>query len=244
MSETLKQSLWDNSRKQYPQLQDGYPELLRTKGDIAHGFIPDRSPAVCVDEGLRGRFRLAGVGALLDPEHAGEILRRMHKAGANAVKSHKECGAAAKANPDNPELHSRQVAIRGAAEADLPSGHISQLNRPDGFHHAVGTVVDFTGRFDGSKIEGLPPTFAVSGKYVGPEIAVDEAALTTSIAFGDYGFGDLFTEEDPFRIIAVMDPHRDSFDPKSLQGIVDLYDRRVAVDIVTPAKQLLAKAER
>jgi len=163
----------------------------------------------CIDEGTVGGIHLAGSG-ILNKSAAVEIVKQ---AGVTGIYSHAGCGAAglyAQSQKGLDISRADEYGIDWAKElaqaSDLPyEGHIelSEMARPPEFHIARVAYYDGTGKFDPSQIEGLPPGFVISRKFLTPDYAKQEADIATKIALGDHGFGKIITPESPFYLVAI-----------------------------------------
>ncbi|OQA04895.1 MAG: hypothetical protein BWY68_00072 [bacterium ADurb.Bin400] len=161
----------------------------------------------CIDEGTQGGLHLAGSGILLDMATA---KRYASQAGVTGVYSHDECGAAKlyavneKLDPEFSDEFGIEWAKMLAENLGVPyKGHIgiNAMARPSGFHTARVSYYDGTGQFDGAKLNELPNGFVINRKYLDPDYAQKELAVSLSIAFGNHGFGHKFTPSTPFLIL-------------------------------------------
>ena len=98
----------------------------------------------------------------------------------------------------------QEEARKMADELGVPyKGHITKLTRPANLHNARVVYVDGTGSFNPSTVEGLPPGFVISRRFMTPQQARTETSIAMSIAFGDHGFGRKFSPQEPLMLIAV-----------------------------------------
>jgi len=198
--ESMKKTEWEKQQEIFDQIKklgfQGYVDKMIS--DISKAFeLKDRT-CRCIDEGTPGGIHIAGSGILLSQEKAIEYL---NNAKASGITSHEGCGAAALAGKD---------AIEWAKELSKKSGipyvgHITaqEMNRPSEMHDARVVYYDGVGDFDYNSVNDLPKGFIISRKYIEKDYALDELGVSVDIAQGGHGFGDLFTEENPFHIIVI-----------------------------------------
>lgn len=163
----------------------------------------------CIDERMPGGVHLAGSGILMTEEQLSKTLNDLK---ISSVWTHAECGAAklyAQKNgldPSKSDDYAQAWGKKLAQQFGLKySGHLSP--KPSGLHIARLAYYDGTGTFDFQKINGLPPGFIISRKYIESAYALVELEVAISIATGNHGFGDLITEKNPFLIVPISDSH-------------------------------------
>ena len=223
----VKEAFAKQDTKMKAIYEKGMEEYVKGLADLGNAFKPADRTVRCIDEGTPGGVHLAGSGILLGVDKAAEALKL---AGADAITSHAECGAAgiyARSNnldPARADEYGREFARSLADKTGLPyKGHIEigEMARPSGFHTARVAYYDGTGKFDCSQAAGLPAGFVVSRRFIGAPYALEEVKVCVSIATGDHGFGGLITSNAPFLIIVIGDPARGEFGLESLKREVE-----------------------
>jgi hypothetical protein len=164
----------------------------------------------CVDEGLKLRddqqqtLRIAGSGILLGQERATQLWKA---ASLTTITAHESCGAAAlycqqsNIQTDNPSHYVAEILKGWAIEAGLNFEYEAKLDRPD-FHSARAVIIDLSNSLRPNDVPTMPKSFVVTANGTASEAASD-ALLSAQIAFGEHGFGDLFTPDSPL-VIAVV----------------------------------------
>lgn len=163
-----------------------------------------------------GKIGLAGSGVMMSPEAKAEFIR-VYKRKIKAVTSHDDCGAAKNvfADLDPNELpagvktaddYGRWQAHNFALALEAEHNHLSLVELAEEQHNEAGLLIDGTGEFDSTHLEGFPPHFVCSAAGFGLADAyvITEAEALAEIAF-DHGFGKLFTAENLFRLMIVAD---------------------------------------
>ena len=184
----------------------------------------DNLRVCCIDEGTEvGPLRLAGCGILLGKtreeslERAAEIVKAM---GARELSWHKGCGAVAVYLKAHPEIEGSidEVAERFVRELALKVNlpyYEQPLVRPASLHIARAVYYDGTGKF--VLPERWPTGFGISRCWRNGD-ALREMEMAIGIAFGEHGFGELFTAGQPFLLIAVGDDHDPRFSAAVLEN--------------------------
>lgn len=120
---------------------------------------------------------------------------------------HRHCGAGALLaerlgqSASRGDEVARQFLTEVAKEADVRLLE-SPLDRPITHHVAVCTYVTNLGFGPSHAHDVLPRGFVVSD-ILGWDKTVQDVNLSIAIAMGDHGFGDLFTKDCPFTVVAV-----------------------------------------
>jgi hypothetical protein len=170
-------------------------------------FEPKDNYLRCIDEGCPGGVHMAGSG-VLNPNWEADLKGKVA-----GVYSHEGCGAvglyiqAQKIKTDDPNAVGDAEAKKVADKLGVPYlGRIkaSEMKRPASTHTARAVYYDGTGRLDAAQLAGLPQGFHVTRKiFSDPNQAKAEVDVSIGIAFGDHGFGSLFTGRSPFYLVAV-----------------------------------------
>jgi hypothetical protein len=203
---------------------------------------------------------LAGSGILFPAASWEERLARVADLcvalGVREVTSHAGCGAAAlayardgkpseHATPDGyGQVWSRalqeRIGRRGARPARYRHIGAGEMARPMAFHDSRVAWLDGTGRFTPGNLSGqLPQGFLVDRENVLRHAASAEErsnpqaelALSIELALGAHGFGERFTPEEPFLVVAVIEGEEGWAALRAeLDGVADRYGGRVKVD--------------
>ncbi|MFA6194721.1 MAG: hypothetical protein WC719_03185 [Patescibacteria group bacterium] len=163
---------------------------------------------------LQGRkIGIADSGLLL-PEAERAAFVSHFKGKIETITTHSDCGAAAlKFNSLKPEEIPEGVKTadeygtycgKKMAE-DLGAKH-EYLDRDEmasEYHNETAIVIDQTGEFDSTNLEGFPAHFVCTGAGLGfsPEYMKSEVKTLAGIALGHHGFGDRFDSANPLRVI-------------------------------------------
>lgn len=170
-------------------------------------FEPKDSYVRCVDEGCPGGVHMAGSG-VLNPNWEADLKGKVA-----GVYSHEGCGAvglyikAQNIKTNDPNAVADAEAKRIAEKLGVPYlGRISakQMTRPAETHTARAIYYDGTGKLDAALLDGMPQGFHITRKVISdPGYAKAELDVCLGIAFGDHGFGDLFTGKTPLYVVPV-----------------------------------------
>jgi len=160
------------------------------------------------------KIGIAGSALLLPIEELTKFINEF-KGKIKTVTTHADCGAAAiKFKSLRPEEIPAGVTTADEygtymgkllAEA-LGAEHvfIERDEMANEYHNEVGLVIDQTGEFDPTVIgESFPAHFLCTGAGLGfsKEYMKTEVNTLTKIAMGGHGFGERFTESNPFCIM-------------------------------------------
>jgi hypothetical protein len=173
------------------------------------------------------KLALAGSGILFPAENEGERLEKVAKIlierGVSDVTSHGGCGAAGLAyrrdfpDADSHENLAEKIENYAKAWSDKLAEKIQELGhpaervhivaedmvRPVEFHNARVVYFDGIGGFNPNKEIGLPMGFVIERAYLPAEYTAEELKVAVNIAFGKHGFGELFTIDQPFVVVAM-----------------------------------------
>jgi hypothetical protein len=235
---TKEQQDWWNRQQQLlqPVREMGWDRFAATL-DPKIAFGAKLGGGLCIDDGLQyladdakyGQeiyYRSPGLGCLyghtLDEalQNAASIIIELP---VDILYWHRLCGAAAKAvqkyhlnmTPDEFALY---FATRLGALTHKPVDEMP-LMRPDSFHPAVVVVYDGTGRF--RRVKPWPMSFVVSRKLVGPQKALEDFDIATSLALGSHGYGVEFAKRDcKLKVVAIGD------DQQQLNGLMEELDTK------------------
>ena len=208
--EEMREQYWRLLEPTFRQIQEIGLAKYFASVDLAKAFALKDRDLRCMDEGTVGGVHLAGAG-ILNQSAAAEFIK---EAGVEGIYSHAGCGAAALyAKQQGLELtEADEYGIAWAKElserAGVPyRGHTeaNEMARPPEFHIARVAYYDGTGQFDPSPVDDLPPGFVISRRYLEPAYAKQEAEIAVAIALGEHGFGEKFTPEAPFYLVAIGD---------------------------------------
>ena len=163
---------------------------------------------------LDGRkIGIAGSGILLSEEERQSFVERF-KGKIKTVTTHDDCGAAAlgfealrsEEIPTGVTNADEYGTYRGQQLAEALGAKHEYLKRDEmanEYHNETALVIDQTGRFDSTNLEGFPAHFVCTGAGLGfsAEYMKTEVKTLAGIALGHHGFGDRFDSENPFRLI-------------------------------------------
>ena len=233
-------------------LEQGMESYVDQMPDLENAFVEGDHTLCCMDEGVaQGDMRSAGSGILTEGPEREAFIAKLKAAGVKDVTSHEGCGAAGlyKEKHGITDMTVDEVAIeqakRMAEELDVPyKGHVTELDRPKEFHNARVVYLDGTGRFNPSRVSELPQGFVVSARYMTPEQALSEVQLAIKIAFGEHGFGDKFSQDDPLVVVAIGDSTEPDFAGKDLERELKsiIGEGRVHVDHFSVPRSGIRKA--
>ena len=197
---------WEQQEPLFRQINEvGVQSYFENLPQIEQAFqLRDRGLR-CIDERTPGGLHMAGSG-ILDQERA---VKLVPEAQIDGIYSHEGCGAAAffakQAGLDvlQADNYGIEWAKKLAAETGVPYVDHRKVDKP--FHYARVAYYDGTGRFNTDSVEGLPPGFVISRRFLDAQSALNELGIVRSIALGDHGFGLKFTPESPLLVVAVGD---------------------------------------
>lgn len=199
---------------------------------------------VCIDDRLVGipslpapanYVHMAGEG-ILNPHAQADLQGRIA-----GVVPHEGCGAKAlycvqrQITTGDPDTVGMQAVDRLAAALGVPV--VQRITRAEiaPIHFARAVYYDGTGRFDWSRVLGLPPGFVVSrGLLSDSAYAQTEVTVAMDIALGGHGFGARFTAAMPLYVVAVTDQGPASLPMETLvQELQEVAQGRPAVQVET-----------
>ncbi len=212
------------------------------KPDIYLSFPENNGVVSCIDEGTpHGHIRFAGSGILND-----DILVLMENLLRDGklwcITSHDECSAAKlfaqihDLKLSEADAYAGELLENVARQLKVGYKHIpiGEMKRPPDLHTARIIYYAGTDAFDPTKAIDMPNGFVISRAHMDAENAQKEAGIAADIAFGDHGFGDLFTGDTPLHIVAIGKPNSQEFSAKNLTGelkpIKSKYGDRVIID--------------
>jgi len=186
------------------------------------------------------KIGIAGSGLLLSLEDRLKLIRQCQ---GKKVTTHYNCGAAAlkfsqlspEEIPAGVETADEYGTYCGQKLAqDLHSDHefLDENRLSYESHNEVALLVDATGKFDSTHLEGFPPHFVCTGAALGlnEEYLKDEIHILTSIALGEHGFGKRFNPNNPFYILVAADDTKDLVVWKKLANeVAQDFEQRVKV---------------
>ena len=198
-----KEDIFKKDEKRITEILDkGIDNIIQDKPAL---FDLKEKTLKCMDERTPGGIHLAGAGILLGLCNAVEFVKR---ANIDKVTWHEECGAVGlalkkrgeKPSPDEVDQEARGFAEKLAKEAGIEVGEESMAGVTS-FHAARAIYFDNTGEFNPT--EELPAGFVISRKFLDKDYAAEELKIAVSIAFGDHGFAELYSVEQPLLVIGV-----------------------------------------
>lgn len=207
-SDNLREMFW----KEQDKAEGLGTELPATVLAPPQGFCP---AVGCMDEGvttISGQpiaVRLAGSGALMChslPASQDAVAAIVDKYNLSCMSWHLDCGAGLvlAERLDRPAKGDKLIEDFAVCVAEVVMASVvrTSLQRPPQQHIAVCHY--YAGTQVAPHLGGLPAGFVTSRFVLGESTyGKDELAMAAGIAFGDHGFGELFTPESPYTIVAV-----------------------------------------
>jgi len=190
----------------------------------------------CIDERTPGGLHSAGAGILRPKE---DVIEEYRKAGVTKVTAHAGCGAAVLycrregLDESKADEYARDWAKDIADALGVPYEYIGfeEMKGPAEFHIARTAYYDETASFNTDKVDGIPPGFVISRGNQSKDDSLAELGVSLSIAFGDHGYGELFTEDDPFVIVAIGKSEHDLAETlREIKELTHPYGEKVQVD--------------
>ncbi len=202
--------------------------------NLSDAFRLEEKCLHCIDERTPGGLHSAGSGILRPRE---DVVRSFRQTGVTEVTSHDGCGAAVlycrregideSLAPEEAKKWAKEIA----EELGVPYKHIGfeEMSGPADFHFARTSYYDATAKFN--VIPGLPEGFVISRGIQKKEDSLAELGVSLNIAFNPRNFGDLFTEENPFVIVAIGKTPEDLEAMKTeISELAHEYGEKVRVD--------------
>jgi hypothetical protein len=197
------------------------------------------------------KIGIAGSGILLSEEDR-KVFIEQCKGKTKVLTTHDDCGAAAlKFN----SLKAEEIpaGVKTADEygtycgqkmaEDLGAKH-EYLNRDEmanEYHNETALVIDQTGKFDSTSLDGFPDHFVCTGAGLGfsAEYMKTEVKILTGIALGHHGFGEKFNPENPFHIIvsATDDTQLKVWEEIAKVAVKEFGDRVKVDGFIAPEKE-------
>lgn len=187
-------------------------------------------------------YNLAGSGILLSEIELEKVMKSL-QGKITTLTSHEGCGAVVLAfklqteagnlasEITSPDLYAQNWTETVAKKYGFTYEHISaqEFNYPE--HHEMGLCLDGTGKLN-LEAEGLPNMF-ISHSFMlnkDEKYIATEAEILAGIAFGDHGFGNRFTEKDPFQILVIVGSDKEKLRAiKLMEGVRQKYGHRVQI---------------
>lgn len=209
----------DNVRRMFWKEQDKVErlgmELPATVLAPPRGFCP---AVGCMDEGVTEihskpiAVRLAGSGALIGSDllaSKGVMAKIMKQYNLGLISHHHDCGAGTilverlgrSAEEGDAAIESFANSVVSATGQRVSAVHAALHRSP---HQHIAVCHYYAGTRVAPQLGGLPAGFVTSHFVLGKSTyGKHELAMAAGIAFGDHGFGDLFTEEAPYTIVVI-----------------------------------------
>lgn len=234
----LKVAEWQKQQPVFERIQQagGFAAYVSAL-DLSNACKPVDTILRCMDEGTIHGFHLAGSGILLKPGELDEAVKKLKTAGLSGISSHAGCGAAKLAAESvgrtDVDVYAEECSRKLAEKAGLTYiGQIraEELKRPADLHIARVVYYDQTGRFDWAQVPGLPLGFSIGRAYLSVESAQNELTIAAQIAFGEHGFDDQFSTQEPLFIITVGPSADQNRLQQEVEPVVAHYGDRIIVD--------------
>lgn len=159
------------------------------------------------------KIGIAGSGVLLPPEERAKFVET-YKGKAKVLTTHDDCGAAdlkfkslkpeeIPAGITTADEYGKYCGKKMAEDLGARHEHLGRDEMANEHHNETALVIDQTGKFNSTNLDGFPPHFVCTGAGLGfsAEYMKSEVKTLAGIALGHHGFGDRFDEQKPFRII-------------------------------------------
>jgi len=222
-----------------------FEKYAETLPNLPEAFDRADGRCSCMDGRIKvGKVRLPGSG--IDTPRA-ELIKSLKDAGVKSVTWHPGCGAAAKKavemgfSANDADTVAQKFSEGVADELGIPCIKLEV----EGNHKERVCYCAKNCEFNPDGIEGLPNGFVVNDlDGISKESFLKAVELSLSIAFGDHGFGALFTEENPFVLVAIAKTQEELEETKAeLMGVVNNFGKKVHIDgFVAPKAALKAEA--
>lgn len=207
-------------KREFPDLKHSFSEKQKCVCCMDEGTVHK-------DINGEDKLAFAGSGILYPASNEGERLEKVAKIlierEVTDITSHSGCGAAGLAyrrdfpDADTHENLAEKIEAYTKAWSDKLADKIRELGhpaerthvlaedmeRPPEFHNARVVYFDGIGGFNPNKEIGLPMGFVIERAYLPADYAAEELKIAVTLAFGGHGYGELFTPELPFEIIAL-----------------------------------------
>lgn len=197
----------------------------------------------CVDERVDGNVHVAGSLILLPLDEAKEIVTKHKIIG---ITSHAGCGAMGiyynqthtlGETISQKELDTFAIEETKKLAENLGiaySGHIleEEMHGLISLHNARAVYYHATPYFNANQVNNLPSGFCVSRSILSKKQALDDVHLCITIAFGDHGFGSLFTDENPLLIIGIAPEESLKNTETELSGLQEEYGNRIRIEML------------
>lgn len=184
----------------FPELEKSFTELDTI--DCSDGRV------------LAGKkIGIAGSGLLLSPEERANFIAQ-NKGKIKTVTTHDDCGAAAlkfnslkpeeiPAGIKNADEYGTYCGKKLAEELGAEHKYLDRQEMANEYHNEIGIVLDTTGQFDSTNLEGFPAHFVCTGAGLGfsEDYMKSEIKTLAGIALGHHGFGHRFDAANPFYVI-------------------------------------------
>ncbi|MFH1232771.1 MAG: hypothetical protein V1651_02820 [Patescibacteria group bacterium] len=225
--EEIKNLEWEEQNKKYEFLLNKDYSIRDYIGDkeinLEEGHRKEGESVVigCIDEGIFRRIPLAGSGCLFLTRE--EILGFIEKRKVDIITSHENCGAAlvwAKRENPNKDITQEQAdeLLKNyiadiAKEAKITFKYIiaEEMKRPKEYHPARMIFFNNVKDYYPSGIKKIPLSFSIERFTMHQKDNVKKRLkLAINIAFGDHGFGEKFTKEEPLIIACCLNENDNS----------------------------------
>jgi len=216
---------------------------LKNQNEVGNMTLHERDCVCCMDGRVapfKNAVAIAGSGLLVkdDPVARDLLVEKLLSQGVQKVFLHEDCGAVGLYSLE--KGISREHAEKDAsAWAEELSGLLKGNTHPEtlsvtlDFHNEQCVYLTFLDRFSLQDIQAFPTGFQVSGSVVSFDDALAQVGVAIDIALGDHGFGDRFTQKDPFTVVIVAKNKEELQKIQSNQNLIQLikkYNGRVMID--------------
>jgi len=223
--EVVKMIVVNNSLQEIYQSIFGKEKITPISGEVLEIICMDGRLDETNKEGSV-YVRDGGSGILRNTESVEKVadgyVRAAMELGVGTIRltSHGDCGAwvlSGKNQEEGEQFYNnlRDIIYQKVKEADLPVEVVLE-NIPKDDCNKEGKGLCFphieraayyasVSSFNPQAVVGLPAGFVISREYFEPDYAMANVAIAIKIAFGSHGFGEKFSDEQPFLLVAVAD---------------------------------------
>ncbi|MCU0680051.1 MAG: hypothetical protein MUF50_01970, partial [Planctomycetes bacterium] len=206
-----KEMLWQTKEPIFQQIEKmGFSEYANSLPEIEQAFVlknkenaTEKISCCCIDEGTPWGKHSAGSGVLLSDEELAQFVKDSQL---TSFHLHGGCGAnnlyAKEHGLSVEEVENYQRArLLKLGLKEEPYISEAEMKRPKGFHSARLSYYDGVGTFNWNNTQGLPEGFIITRNGQEKKSSLHDLSISLSIAFGDHGFGEKFTLENPYHIV-------------------------------------------
>lgn len=199
--------------------------------NIYWAFNSNYNSVSCMDDGITdGKLRMGGSG-IFEFEDQSKLIDLLVSTNIDIITTHSDCGGARLAYSDKFKVALEAVTENLLEEYTINWGkeltsklnqvqeqlktykkifyrhvNIEQLARPKNFHPTRTLYLNTTSYpFNPNRVIGLPCGYVISCSYLTSQQIQNFTSRCLSISFGQHGFNNWLTKDDPFVIVCIFD---------------------------------------